>query len=619
MTGRMAGLAERTVTKVASMLDRHRPNRRGFLAGVAVAGSAVALDPWGFLVEDAAAYDVVCGREADCYSGWTAFCCSVNGKNTCPPGSYPAGWWKADNSGFCCGKPRYYIDCNRKHGDPRWKTPYCASGSCDQRAVATNHFRYGNCHLEVPALAVETVVVCRVVTCMPPWEWDPACSRSSRTSNATATHNAPCLTNDCSGDVEKLWSSLGGATGILGRRIAEEQPTPPRGFRTLYANGAIYRENRTVREVHGSLWSAYRARGAHGGALGYPLTSTFTTTDGRSKMNKFEHGGIVANPGKGTFVLTGPVYERWLAVGATRLFGAPITDSKVARDGATTFAKFTNSASIFHRPDGGTWEMHGKIHERWFAHQPARALGYPITDVTRSADGRSHHVKFDNGIMVSTGDGTPWILMGPVYDKWLAMGATRLLGAPTTDSKVARDGSTTFAKFINSASIFQRPDGGTWEMHGKIHDRWFAHQPARVLGYPTSDTTTSPDGRSRYVEFDDGIMVSTDDGTPWFVNGPVYDKWHSGTSRCSVRRSPTPRSPATAPPRSRSSRTVRSSTDPTAAPGRCTARSTGSGSTTNPPVRSATRSPTRPSTTTGRSSHGSTTGRSCWTAPAHPR
>ncbi len=527
MTAPKPSLAERTVTKVASFLDRRRPSRRDFLAGVAVVGSAVAIDPWGFLVEDAAAYDVVCGQGADCNSGWTAFCCSVAGKNSCPPGTYPAGWWKADNSGFCCGKPRYYIDCNRKHGDPRWQTPYCATGGCDRRAVATNHFRYGNCHLEVPALAYETVVVCRVVTCMPPWEWDPACSRSSRTSNATATHNAPCLTNDCSGEVEKLWTSLGGAGGVLGRRTAQEAPTPPRGFRTLYANGAIYRENRTVREVHGSIWSVYRALGSHTGVLGYPTTSTFTTAGGGSRMNKFDDGGIVATPGRGTFVLFGPVYAKWLEFGATRLLGAPTTDSKTARDGVTVFAKFVNDASIFHRPDGGTYVMHGIIHRFWFDHQPARALGYPTSDTLKSADGKSVHTKFDHGIIVSTNGGTPHMLMGPVYEKWSSLGSTRLLGAPTTDSKIARDGVTVFAKFVNDASIFHRPDGGTYVMHGIIHRFWFDHQPARALGYPTSDTLKTPDGRGVYTEFDHGILVSIDGGTPFMVMGPVYDKWQA--------------------------------------------------------------------------------------------
>ena len=38
------------------------------------------------------AYAALCGPDASCSSGWTAFCCTVNGgQNTCPPGSMPGG------------------------------------------------------------------------------------------------------------------------------------------------------------------------------------------------------------------------------------------------------------------------------------------------------------------------------------------------------------------------------------------------------------------------------------------------------------------------------------------------------------------------------------------------
>jgi hypothetical protein len=36
-------------------------------------------------------------------------------------------------------------------------------------------------------------VVCRVVSCVPPWEWDPACTPVAATNDRTGAHTAPCV------------------------------------------------------------------------------------------------------------------------------------------------------------------------------------------------------------------------------------------------------------------------------------------------------------------------------------------------------------------------------------------------------------------------------------------
>ena len=163
--------------------------RRSFLTRVAVGGSALAVNPFGFILKPGTAYASVCGDGAACADGWSVFCCTINnGKNSCPPGSYLAGWWKADNSSFCGGKARYYLDCNAIC--PTSCTCYCPTGTCDNRRTCCNQFRYGQCHQEI---ACYGPVVCRMVSCTPPWQFDPACTTTSATDNKTATHTAPCV------------------------------------------------------------------------------------------------------------------------------------------------------------------------------------------------------------------------------------------------------------------------------------------------------------------------------------------------------------------------------------------------------------------------------------------
>ncbi len=130
----------------------------------------------------------MCGDGASCSSGWTAFCCTVHGANTCPPGSFAAGWWKND-APFCGGAPRYIVDCNATC--PTQCSCHCASGTCDQGRVCCNQFRYGQCNTQIACFGP---VVCRIALCTPPWVWSAACTTSSRTDNRTTSHSAPCLT-----------------------------------------------------------------------------------------------------------------------------------------------------------------------------------------------------------------------------------------------------------------------------------------------------------------------------------------------------------------------------------------------------------------------------------------
>jgi hypothetical protein len=197
-----ATFSERVVAKTSNWLGR-KTGRRSFLVTSAVVGSALAVNPMRYLLRPGTAYAATgCGPGASCGSGWSAMCCSINaGQNTCPPGTIPGGWWKVDNSGFCGGGPRYYIDCNAGCGSCGCGSGgvcssacnncscHCNSGSCDQRAVCCNQFRYGQCHMDMCVGAV----VCRVISCNPPWEFDPTCSTVSATSFATALHDAPCL------------------------------------------------------------------------------------------------------------------------------------------------------------------------------------------------------------------------------------------------------------------------------------------------------------------------------------------------------------------------------------------------------------------------------------------
>lgn len=225
----MPGVLDRTVNFLADRLDR-----RNFLGKAAVVGSAVVTAPLEFGLRPTSAYAAVCqcnGSSCPCGSlccdGYTEFCCTLNGANACPPGTLTAGWWKVDGSQFCGGAARYYLDCNAQCGSCDCGANGvcsgacsgtgcgCAQGNCNNRKAGCTRFRYGQCNQGVRCVGP---IVCRVVTCAPPWTFDAACGTTARTDEATRSHDRPCL-DEPFGNLERA-TDVGGAIRMSGWAVA---------------------------------------------------------------------------------------------------------------------------------------------------------------------------------------------------------------------------------------------------------------------------------------------------------------------------------------------------------------------------------------------------------------
>lgn len=203
--------------RAARFLAR-RIDRRGLLTRSAVVGSALAVAPSDFVFRPRSAYAAICqcsGSTCDCGSaccdGYTEFCCTISGLNRCPSGTVLGGWWKVDGSSFCGDGPRYYMDCNAQcggcgcgsngicSGSCSGTRCGCANGDCRNRKAGCVGFRYGQCNQGIACLGP---IVCRVITCTPPWQLDATCTTAVRTDNNTRYHDAPCLHGDPIGNLE---------------------------------------------------------------------------------------------------------------------------------------------------------------------------------------------------------------------------------------------------------------------------------------------------------------------------------------------------------------------------------------------------------------------------------
>lgn len=202
-------MSKRLVDRAGSFLEQ-RTSRRGFLRRTAIVGSALVAAPATYILRPGSAYSAVVNTPYNCPSGsrcasggYTQFCCTLTGVNTCPPGTMIAGWWRAEGTGYCGGGSRYYMDCNSAScgncgcggsgtcsPECAGTTCRCANNDCGNWKVGCTRFRYGQCNQHIECLGP---IECRVVTCVPPWEWDSSCTRTDAVDQNTRTHDASCL------------------------------------------------------------------------------------------------------------------------------------------------------------------------------------------------------------------------------------------------------------------------------------------------------------------------------------------------------------------------------------------------------------------------------------------
>ncbi len=419
-------LSPQAVVIAVSTRMARRSSRRSFLAKTAVVGSALAVNPVRFLLRPGTAYASLCGPEADCASGWTVFCCSINeGSNTCPPGTIAAGWWKSDNSGFCGGGPRYILDCNATCGTcscgpsgicgPEcWSCEcHCGTGSCDERLVCCNRFRYGQCHQEVACVGP---VVCRVATCRPPWEFDDTCTTTSATANATALHTAPCLDGAVVGvGAFGAAADHGALDGHIRYPVVGMEATPTgAGYWLVAADGGIFafgdaqffgstggiHLNREIVDMAATQTGAgYWLVAADGGIFAFGDAQFFGSTGG-TRLNRSIVGMARTASGAGYWLVAsdGGIF----AYGDAQFFGST-GGTRLNRSIVGMAPTPTNQGYWLVASDGGIFAFGDA---RFFGSLGDGALPSPVTGIAATPTGAGYWLVATDGSVYAFGDAT---------------------------------------------------------------------------------------------------------------------------------------------------------------------------------------------------------------------
>ncbi|MTV27460.1 twin-arginine translocation signal domain-containing protein [Nitriliruptoraceae bacterium ZYF776] len=508
-----AGPAEPMSVKLVGRLGRALSgkglSRRRFLGRVAVVGAAVALDPLRYALKPGSAYAQVCGDGASCGQGWTAFCCTVNnGANTCPPGSYAAGWWRIDDSPFCLGSARYVIDCNRSPGSTC--SCRCASGSCDQRRVCCNNFRYGQCNTQISGV---TEVVCRVVTCMTPWQWDSACNRTSRVDNRTRSHNAPCLPGRDATPIAIKYQDLGLTGSILGRPLAAERQGPGNARYRRYDNGTIYwRSSTGALAIHEPIDQAHRDAGAFNGPLGYPRNEPGTAGGGTGLQVRYDGGTIYHRRGADrAFPVLGGMDTRYRNDGGPGgSLGYPTSVASRA-DGShrVRFQDTSLLVQVVGRPVVAQGDDVRGAAEHAATSSPDH-VGWAIAEETRPNGARLQ--RHEAGIVVQRAGGALTAVGADLADRYLELGGPASIGRPAAAPRSVASGRGR-ALELADGGLYTSPATGTRYLTGDVHRAYVANGgPNGALGLPTSDRVVVGNGQVR-ASFENGAIVIEPNGS----------------------------------------------------------------------------------------------------------
>ncbi len=501
-------LSVRAVDRAAGLLAGRGFGRRRFLYRFAVIGSALALDPLKFLTRPTPAYASVCGSGNTCSAGWSVFCCTINnGANTCPSGSYVAGWWKVDASAFCLGSARYYIDCNRLPGSSC--NCRCNTTGCDHRRVCCNVFRYGQCNTHIGGV---TEVVCRLITCTPPWKWDPSCGRTVRTDNETRSHSSRCLPGKNPTRIQIKYQDLGLVGSVLGAPTSYERDGVRNGRKRSYRNGMIlWHRGDGTHEVHGPIADRYRGLDADAGPLGYPTTDQRAVGDGRGRYNRFENGSIYRRKDVGAHAVIGRTDNRYRNLGGPKgKLGYPTSDTREA-NGAGKVTDFQRGA-IFVSSRTDPVEVTGAILQVLRARGGPRGsgLGFPLRPVRVFDDGRRIQ-DFERGLIAGPGRLRVYAVRQQIEDRYRdAGGIDGRWGYPTGHTERVEGAERGMeSPFQKGRAYWSEATKTRWLRNGPILEKYLEEGgPAgeRQLGYPKTDVVQLADG-TEYVEFENGTIT----------------------------------------------------------------------------------------------------------------
>ncbi|TYP89871.1 hypothetical protein [Blastococcus xanthinilyticus] len=325
------------------------------------------------------------------------------------------------------------------------------------------------------------------------------------------------------GWIASRWSTNSREIGFLGYPLSDERPAAGGGAYQVFQGGTVYASGAapTALVVRGWVLDRWSVLGREGGLLGFPSSEEVAVAGG--VRQSFQGGVVSSSASTGAHEVHGSVLAKWDELGGEKgRLGFPTSDEVASLWGAYS----TFSGGVIHAAAAtGPQPVWGWVGARWVASGAGKAaVGYPVRPEAPAGDGVGAIGEFSNGLIVSSAATGAWDLVGPVAEKWTAMGGVKsFLGYPTAAPKAVAGGGS--VSVFQGGSIYFSPATGAFEVHGWIRDKWLAKGGPVGLGYPTSDEQPAPGGGGVFQTYENGLIYSSAKKGAFEVHGLIEDKW----------------------------------------------------------------------------------------------
>ena len=225
-----------------------------------------------------------------------------------------------------------------------------------------------------------------------------------------------------------------------------------------------------------------------------------------------------------TFVT--PIDRRYATDAAVRtLLGAPTAPE--AGDAGLRYRTYAKGR-MYWTPAAGVHEVHGLILAAYLNTGGHVVWGAPLTDELPAAvgAGRYNNFAWDGAAFYWSAATGAHVLHGDIAALWRSMGAERSIhGFPRSDELSTPNGRGRYNNFQNGG-IYWRPGVGARSVFGAIYQKWGALGYERgFLGFPRTNETVTPDGRGRYNHFEGGSVYWTPQTGAHEVHGAILTRW----------------------------------------------------------------------------------------------
>ncbi len=175
--------------------------------------------------------------------------------------------------------------------------------------------------------------------------------------------------------------------------------------------------------VGGEIGVRYDALGGAAGLLGEPLTGEVRTPNGRGAYVSFQRGGIWWSPQSGAREVHGSILAEWGRTGwENGSLGFPVTDETRTPDGRGAYNVF-QGGSVYWSPATGAREVHGMIRDAYaWSGWENGVLGFPVTSEVRTPNGRGAYNVFQGGSIYWSPATGAHVVHGAIRDAWAAQG-----------------------------------------------------------------------------------------------------------------------------------------------------------------------------------------------------